>query len=166
MSWIIENLKDEAILQAQAIQEIRLGEDGILHVFKARILGEQGLQNFFFDVADKEQVDFALCPAKIARKQDQFDMGQTLEACDKGALALNRLTKEAAKISIESEFGIDAVVFLTILVTRFHEPHAAQVFKFAANRVNLLIEEACKLTNKIFLLGVEQERREQLHTGL
>lgn len=166
MPWIVQNLPDEAILETEPVEEICLGEDRVLHVLELRILEEERFDEFLLHGPDDEQIHFALGPRERPREDNELDVRQVLEARDDGALGLHFLAEETAQIRVERKFAIDTVVLLAIAVPCADEPDAPEVFEFTADAVDLFAEQPREFSDEVLTLGMEQERREQLHSRL
>ncbi len=164
---IVHDLEDEAVAETQAVEEVRLREERVLHVPHRRILREEELDDLFLRVAHHEEIHLALRPDEAPRKLEKLKTREILERCDRGALPSPHLLLEhGLQLLVEDELRIGLVVLLAVLVPRAHEADPPEVLEFPADRIDLLAQETRKLTDEVFLFGMEEEDREKLHSRL
>ena len=166
MARIADDFGDEFVLQAQTIEEICFGEDGVLHVFQGGILEQQAFEHLFLNRPNNQQIDLALGLGKGTGKKNELHTGKLLERLDEWTLGLDVLTKDTLELFKERELGIDMVVLLTITMAGLHEANATKIFEFAADAVDLFSEQTRELTNEKLLLRMQQERTEKLDSRL
>jgi len=166
MPGIAQDLRHKAIFEAQAIEEIRLREDGILHMAVLCILREKRFHQLFPKIPDKEKIHFALRPTEIPGEEHQLHIGKITKSMDERTLPLHHFGKEGTKIAVQEKILLDTVILLAITVPGADETDPPEILQFTPDRVDLLTEEARQLTDEVFALGVKQERREKLHPGL
>ncbi len=166
MARIAENFDDEPVFQAEAIEEIRLGEDGVLHIFHLGVLEQKSFDHLLLHVTDDKEIDLALATDERASEEDELHVRQGAEALHERTLALDGLGEHVTKVLVQREFRIHVVVLLPVLVARLHQTDLSEVLEFTSDAVDLLVQEARQFTDEILLFRVEQKRRQKLHPCL
>lgn len=166
MSGVIENITYKPVFQTEAVEEVALRKDGVLHILEVLILKKERFHHFLADVSDEEQVDLRLRADECSREDDEIHDRELLQTGHNGTVCLDLLCKNAPKLVIEGKLLIYSVVLLPVPVAGTDESDAAEVLQFTANGVDLLVEETCQLTNEEFALRMHEERREELHPRL
>ncbi len=152
MTRIADDFGNELILEAQAVEEIRLREDGILHVLQCGILQEKTLEHFLLDRSNDKEIYLALGLGKRTGKKNELHTIELLQRLNKRTLGLDVLTEDTLELFIEGEFGVDVIVLFAVTVTGLYETNAAEVFELTTNGVDLLTEQTRQLTNEKLLL--------------
>src|SRR3989344_5943299 len=86
MPGIIDDIQDKAVPETQAIEEVRLGEERVLHISHRCILREEELDHVLLRLSDDEEIDLAVRADEAACKLQKLKAREGLERRDDRAL--------------------------------------------------------------------------------
>src|SRR3989344_6409851 len=161
-----QDVLDELVLEIEAIEKIRLREDRVLHILERGVLVQQFLDRILADFSHDEEIHPVVFTHEHTGEDQELESGQAFEFCQEGTLPLHCLSENIPKIGEELEARIHAEVLLPVFRTGLHESDALQILELPADRVDLFIEQTGELPDEVFLIRVEEECGEKLHSRL
>lgn len=72
---------------------------------------------------------------------------------------------DALEFAEDNEVLVDDVEFFSVLEFALQEANFLEVVELTANRINLLIQFSSEFTDKVLIVGMKEEEREQLDSS-